>query len=159
MARPQFHLTGHVVHVDARGAGPVVRSSAHRVLRVAAFTLLVSGLVIVVSIVRFTMALVGSFLGNSSPAKRPGAFGRYLGDALAHLTSTHLASSGQTQITDARIRDSAGQLFPVRVEGHFVSGAITRGDLVTLGLRIIDGVNVVTDGDNHTTHEAIRLRT
>jgi hypothetical protein len=111
------------------------------------------------SIIRFSMALIGSFVGNESRPNRPGAVGRYLRDALAHLTAKHIASSGQTPITDARIRDSAGQLFPVRVEGHFISGAITRGDWVTLGLRIIDGVNVVTNGENHTTHQSIRLRT
>jgi hypothetical protein len=104
------------------------------------------------------MALVGSLAGGKTATKRPGAFGDYVSDVLAHLTANRLRDSGQTRITSARIRDSAGHVFPVRIEGHFVSGAITYGDSVILRLRVVDGVNVVTDGENHTTHEAIRLK-
>jgi hypothetical protein len=156
--RPQFQLTGRVVHVDTGGIGPVARGQAERVLRAAWFVVVVPAFLIFLAIIRFSLALVGNFTGSKSTTRRPSALGDYASDVLAHLTANHLRFSGQTQIMTARIRDSAGQVFPVRIEGHFVSGAITYGDSVILRLRIVAGVNVVTDGENHTTHEAIRLK-
>jgi hypothetical protein len=39
-----------------------------------------------------------------------------------------------------------------------MSGALTPGDRVTIALRIVDGVYIVTGGDNHTSRQAIRIR-
>lgn len=90
--------------------------------------------------------------------RQPSPLGHYFSNTFAGLTAQHITSAGQTQVIHARIRDSVGQVFPVRIEGCFVSGAIAHGDSITFGLRIVDGTYVVTDGQNHTTREAIRLR-
>jgi len=40
---------------------------------------------------------------------------------------------------------------------HFVSGALAPADAVTLRLKTVNNVLVLTDGHNHTTGEVIRL--
>lgn len=154
----RFQLTGRVLHVDTGPIGPVVRSRIHRLLRLAGFLFVVPVLLVATAIIRVSMALAAGLSVDKPLAKRPGVLGDYLSDFFAYFTAEHIRSSGQTLITSARIQDCAGQIFPVRIEGHFVSGAITHGDSITLGLRIVDGVNIVTGGENHTTREAIRLR-
>jgi hypothetical protein len=154
----QFQLTGHVVHVGTGAIGPVVRSRTNRLLRSAGFLFVVPAILAAAAIVRVSIALVGRFTLNKPLAKPPGVLADYLSDVFAYLTARRIGSSGQTPITSVRIRDSAGQVFPVRIEGHFVSGAIAYGDSITLRLRIVDGVSVASNGENHTTREAIRLR-
>jgi hypothetical protein len=122
------------------------------------FVVVLPALFIAVAFIRFSMALLRSLLGERSRPRRQSATEDYLSDVLAHLTANRIGSAGQTPITFARIRDSDGQIVPVRIEGHFASGAITPGDAVTFRFRIVDGVYIATDGENHTTRDAIRLR-
>lgn len=144
--------------VDARGTGPVVRSPLVRALRVGAVLILVPTLFVTVVLIQMAMAIISSFMGRPDKQARPGTLRRYLGEALGHLTADRIRASGHAPITDVRLRDSAGQVFPLRVEGHLMSGALTPGDRVTIALRIVDGVYIVTGGDNHTSRQAIRIR-
>jgi hypothetical protein len=118
----------------------------------------IPAVLLVFAIVRFSLNLIAQFSGRGASKKPPGPIADYFGAVLAHLTANKLHSAGAAQITAARIRDSAGAIYPVRIEGHFLSGSITYGDSVVLRLRVVDGVNIVTDGENRTTGEPIRVR-
>ena len=154
----QFELSGQVIHVDGGMPGPVVRSRVHTILRFAGLIVFIPVLIAMVAFVRLSNALVSGVLGHKRFPKRSGVLGDFVGDLVAHLAATRLASSGQTPVANARIRDSAGRVYPVRIEGHWLSGAITHGDSVTLRLRIVDRINIVMGGMNHTTHEPISVR-
>lgn len=157
MARPRFQLTGHVVHVGPAATAPAARSTGLRILRWAGVAVVVPAAIIAVGIIRFTFGLARALAGQTT-SKKATPLNHYGRNILVGWVLTRVESAGQIQVTHVRVRDSAGQIFAVRVEGHFVSGAIAAADSVTFRLRQANGVYVVTDGDNHTTREPIRLK-
>ncbi len=157
MARPQFQLIGHVVHVDTATIGPIVRTALYRATRLVTLAIVIPAAFLAFALIRFSLNLVSGLAGVSSAKKHPSAVRDHLNDVLAQVAAKKLLSAGQTAVTSARVRDSAGDIYPVRIEGRFLSGHITYGDSVLLRLRVVDGINVVTDGENYTSREPIRL--
>jgi hypothetical protein len=152
-----MQLTGRVVQVGTPAIGPTLRSWQAAMVWGIVMLILLPVVLVAAAVVKFSMSLVGGFLG-SKPQRERGFFMEYLNDTLAHLTAERLGKSGQTLICNARIRDASGQTVPVRFEGHPVSGVVSVGDDVTVLLRVVRGVYVVIGGQNLSTGESIRLR-
>lgn len=158
MGAAQFQLVGRVIHVDAPVMGRRLRTISSKVLRLIVVCIIIPALMIGVAIFRLSVSLAASLVSVKSAPAHPGFFRDYVRDVLSHLTAKWIGEAGECRIVVVRVRDSANQIFPVRFEGQFVSGAVTAGDRVTVRMHVVEGVNLVTDGSNHTTGEAIRLR-
>ncbi len=133
-------LTGRVVQVGTPALGPVLRSWQVTMIWGIVMLIFLPIVALAAVLVRFSISLIGSFLGSSKPSAERGFLSEYLNDTLAHLTAARLGKVGRTLITLARVRDSAGLTLPIRFEGHPVSGAVSAGDDVTVQLRAVRGI-------------------
>ena len=155
-----YQLEGVVVWVDRIGNGPVVRSSRLRVAGIVVHLVVLPAVLIALAILRLVWALTGSITGVGGRPREHIARASstsVLRRVVSGLTVRNLMSAGKALITDARIRDSIGDVYAVRFQGQFVSGSIALGDTVTLLLEKVGDVLVVQDGRNNTTNARIRL--
>lgn len=151
-------LTGRVVQVGPSTSGPVLRNWQVAMLWGIVMLIFLPIVIVGAAVLKFSLSLVGSFLGTYKSSGERGFFMEYLNETLAHLTAERLGKVGVTLISVARIRDASGRTVPVRFEGHPISGGVSVGDDVTVRLRDLGGVYVVVGGGNLSTGEPIRLR-